>query len=128
MANTIKQTMMALPIYAADWQDAEMLLVPKILGPQERAEAAVSINYLQKRSLLLLTDDRILVINANAEPALVLSIPIESVKGASPSTWYGTGNVNCETTSGSFYFAMMSTGVYAKLAQSIETLATRKRQ
>jgi len=119
---------MALPIYAADWQESEMQMLPSVLHEHEKLEAAVSTSFQQKRSLLVLTDDRLLVLHAEDKPSLLLDLPLEKVERTLPSSWYGSGNVTCFSAMEKYYFSLMSIAAYVPLAQKIEELARLKRQ
>lgn len=119
---------MALPLYAADFQEAEMQLVPQYIQETEKIEAAISACYHQIRSLLILTEDRIIVLNASMQPALLLDLPLEKIDRLFPSMWYSAGNVTCYTADGEYYFSLMSSAIYVPLAKKIEELADRKRR
>lgn len=124
----IKRRLMALPIYAADWQEAEMQLLPQYIREKEVLEAAVSVSYQQIRSLLILTNERILVLNAGMQPVILLDLPIEHIERTYASMWYSAGNVNCYTSDEEYCFLLMSTAVYVPLAKLIETMAEQRRQ
>jgi hypothetical protein len=118
----IKRRLMALPIYAADYQEAEMVLIPqRILD--EPLEAAVSACYQQRRSLLLLTRERIVVIDAASDPPTVLDIPLGDIEQAEALSWYGAGFVCVTARKKKYSFSLMSIAVHAPLAQRIEALA-----
>ena len=124
----IKRTLMALPLYAADFQEAEMQLVPQYIQKGETMQAAISACYRQIRSLLLLTDQRIIVLNAKSEPALLLDLPLERIERLFASMWYNAGNVTCYAADSDYFFSLMSTAAYVPLAKKIEELADKKRE
>ncbi len=123
-----KQKLMELPIYAADWQEAEMQLLPEYISKEETLAAAVSVCYQQVRSLLILTDERILVLNAEMQPVILLDLPLENIERTYAAMWYSAGNVNCYTSDKEYCFLLMSTAVYVPLSKMIEALAEQKRQ
>lgn len=123
-----RQSIRDLPLYAADFQEAELDLLPAQLREYEQIEAVASVNYLQKRSLLIVTQDRIMVLYAESGSGPVLDLPIDEVLRCTPSAWYGAGNVTCITKTQTHYFSLMSIMIYAPLAKRISELAKAKRK
>ena len=123
-----KKALQSLELYAADWQEPEMQMVPYHLIKNKCIHAAISVNYLQKRSLLLLTNQRILVFHAQSQPSLVLELPLADIECISPCAWYGTGNVTCFSKDDKYFFSLMSPTIFVPFAERIETLAKLQRK
>lgn len=118
-----KQALQALPLYAADYQEQEIRLIPERLIQNGCVEAAASVYYAQKRALLLLTRRRLRVLYAKDQPSTVLDLPLSDIVDVFPCSWYGTGNITCHTPTNSYHFALMSPLIYEPLAKRIEALA-----
>ncbi len=118
-----RRILRSLEVYAADWLEPEMKLIPDSLIQNGCVHATVSVYYVQLRALLLLTKKRILLIHAQSVPSVILDLPLMDIVKVHPSAWYGAGNVTCYTQNEQYFFSLMSPLIYKPLANKIEELA-----